>query len=254
MLKQRENRDIAGHDAQHSLKPRLRAGSFGKHSLGAGIHHDQAFVHLRVGREQVHDVVDNRPKVGSPFRPAGNERRTSPCAYCRSSSTVSEQPAGLLAALRIYKRNIELVDDVFNEASIDARRVGGRKVAVLCLNDVLFDQYLQASRISGKFVPLTTREDLKALQYSRGRCIFSMPEYVAGLQFDTVYLLHVDQADLNDEMLSQGARRRYVNRVYLGASRAQTKLVISASLERGGASEVLEGPRRLGSLEETEIG
>lgn len=166
---------------------------------------------------------------------------------------MSEQPAGLVAALRIYKRNIDLIDDVFNEASIDARRVGGRKVAVLCLNDILFDQYLQASRISGKFIPLTTREDLKALQYSRGRCIFSMPEYVAGLQFDTVYLLHVDQADLDDEMLSQGARRRYVNRVYLGASRAQAKLVLSTSLERGGASEVLEGPRRLGSLEETEV-
>ena len=166
----------------------------------------------------------------------------------------SEQAIGPVPVLKIYARDQDLLDAVFEEASADARKIGGRKVAVLCLNDYLFERYLKASRIAGKYVPLTTREDLKGVQYARGRCIFSMPEYVAGLQFDAVYLLHVDQSDLGDEMLSQGARRRYVNRVYLGASRAQTKLMMSASIERGGRSEILESPLHAGSMEQMDIG
>lgn len=166
----------------------------------------------------------------------------------------SEQPAGSVPILKVYGRDQDLLDAVFDEAVADARKLGGRKVAVLCLNDHLFERYLKASRINGKYVPLTTREDLKGVQYARGRCIFSMPEYVAGLQFDAVYLLHVDQSDLGDEMLSQGARRRYVNRAYLGASRAQTKLMMSASRERGGRSEILDGPIRAGSLLQQEVG
>lgn len=69
-----------------------------------------------------------------------------------------------------------------------------------------------------------------------------MPEYVAGLQFDTVYLIHADQVDLAGEYLSQGARRRYVSRVYLGASRAIRKLEVACSEERGGQSSVIDGP------------
>ena len=165
----------------------------------------------------------------------------------------SEQKAGEVPVLKIYERDQDLLDGVFDDAVADARRLGGRKVAVLCLNDLLFEKYLKAARINGKYVPLTTREDLKGVQYARGRCIFSMPEYVAGLQFDVVYLLHVDQSDLGDEMLSQGARRRYVHRVYLGASRAQNKLMLSASLERGGTSELLVGPLQAKSLNQTII-
>ncbi|WP_454882634.1 UvrD-helicase domain-containing protein [Sphingomonas oryzagri] len=166
----------------------------------------------------------------------------------------SEQDHGDVPVLKVYGRDQELLDSVFDEAVADARRLGGRKVAVLCLNDLLFDRYLKAARINGKYVPLTTREDLKGVQYARGRCIFSMPEYVAGLQFDAVYLLHADQSDLSDEMLSQGARRRYVHRMYLGASRAQKKLMISASLERGGKSEVLDGPLHAASLRRIDVG
>ncbi|MBB3983445.1 hypothetical protein GGR44_003136 [Sphingobium fontiphilum] len=166
----------------------------------------------------------------------------------------SQQSPGPIPILKVYNRDLELLDAVFKEAAADARRIGGRDVAVLCLNDQLFEVYLKASRINGMYTPLTTREDLKGVQYARNRCIFSMPEYVAGLQFDTVYLLHVDQSDLGDEMLSQGARRRYVNRAYLGASRAQCKLLLSTSLERGGKSEILDGPINAGSLIQQKVG
>lgn len=160
----------------------------------------------------------------------------------------SKQKHGDVPLLQVYNRDQELLSGVFNEAIADARRLGGRRVAVLCLNDILFDQCIKEPEIKGKYVPLTNREDMKGIQYARSRFIFSMPEYVAGLQFDVVYLLHVDDSDFNGEMLSQGARRRYVHRIYLGASRAQKKLVFSTSLERGGKSQILDGPLRLASL------
>ena len=121
-------------------------------------------------------------------------------------------------------------------------------MAVLCLNEDLFDRYREASRIEGKFVPVTSREDLRELRYARTRCVFSMPEYVAGLQFDTVFLIHADKADMADRHTSPGARRRYVSRVYLGASRASRQLFIASSSERDGPSEILTGPLRNGSL------
>lgn len=162
---------------------------------------------------------------------------------------LSEQGSGPVPRLDVYDRDQDLLDAVFREAGGDARRHDGRKVAVLCLNDAIFERSRQASRIAGKFVALTSREDLKAVQYARTRCVFSKPEYVAGLQFEVVYLLHADNADLSDEMLSQGARRRYLHRFYLGASRAKTKLIVTASRERGGYSEMLNGALQLGSLE-----
>ncbi|NEW88710.1 hypothetical protein DU475_15750 [Rhodopseudomonas sp. WA056] len=146
--------------------------------------------------------------------------------------------------------NLKLIDSVLDRALSVARTLtgGGSQVAVLCINDELFDDYCKAGRTKDKIVPVRAREDLRELRYARSRCVFSMPEYVAGLQFDTVILAHLDQVDLTGEYLSQGARRRYVSRVYLGASRASRQLLIASSSERGGLSEILRGPVANGSL------
>jgi len=160
----------------------------------------------------------------------------------------SKQAEGEKPIVRTYDTSTQLVDRVFDEAVGVARKIGGRRVAVLCLNDELFDMYRKVGRVEGKFVPVTSREELKELQYAKTRCVFSMPEYVAGLQFDVVFLIHADQTDVSNENLSQGARRRYVSRVYLGASRAQKRLVIASSRERGGTSDILDGPLHNQSL------
>ncbi|HEX8383421.1 MAG TPA: UvrD-helicase domain-containing protein [Sphingomonas sp.] len=151
---------------------------------------------------------------------------------------------GPFPTYRVFETDTKLIDDIFREAVQRARAVegGGSQVAVLCLNDQLFDTYRKASRISSMYVAITTREDLRELRYARTRCVFSMPEYVAGLQFDTVFLIHADTADLADDYVSQGARRRYVSRLYLGASRAAHRLKIASSEQRGGISNVLAAP------------
>lgn len=155
----------------------------------------------------------------------------------------SHQAGGDTPTLTVYDTDIKLVDSVFMEANRFARDIngGGRQVAVLCLNESMFDKIRVAGRVQDKFVAITTREDLKELRYAKNKCVFSMPEFVAGLQFHTVFLIHADSADY-DEDQGQGARRRYVSRVYLGASRASRRIMISSSKEHGGYSQLLETP------------
>jgi hypothetical protein len=112
------------------------------------------------------------------------------------------------------------------------------------LNESLFEKYRKAGRTQGKFVAITAREDLRELRYAKSRCVFSMPDYVAGLQFHTVFLIHADDVDYAEDAMSQGHCRRYVSRVYLGASRAMKNLVIVSSNKRGGPCSVLSGPRK----------
>lgn len=155
----------------------------------------------------------------------------------------SQQDDGETPTLTVYGTDINLVDSVFEQATRMAREIdgGGSQVAVLCLNEALFDKIRVAGRVRDKFVPITTREDLKELRYAKSKCVFSMPEFVAGLQFHTVFLIHADSADY-DEDQGQGTRRRYVSRVYLGASRAAQKILLSSSKEHGGPSQLLTAP------------
>src|SRR5690606_5887838 len=109
-------------------------------------------------------------------------------------------------------------------------------------------QYLEAGRIKKYHIPIKSREDLKGLRYAKKKCIFSMPEYVSGLQFEHVFLIHADEADLTSEYLSEGAKRRYISRIYVGASRAIENLKIATSSQRGGVSSVLSTPLINGTL------
>lgn len=151
----------------------------------------------------------------------------------------SQNRDGDTPLLGAFQNDINLVDDVFDRAKRLALRVegGGSQVAVLCLNELLFEKICAAGRVNDKFIAIKTREDLKELRYAKNKCVFSMPEFVAGLQFDTVFLIHANSADY-DENRGQGARRRYVSRVYLGASRAMHRVLVFSSKEHGGPSAI----------------
>lgn len=159
---------------------------------------------------------------------------------------VSNNADGDRPALMEYESNTALLDEVFEKAKDDTHEYGGKNVAVLCMNEDLFSKYLKAGRISGKYIPLTARDQIAELKYAGRRCVFSMPEYVAGLQFASVYLIHVDAAELADA--TAGQKRRMISKCYLGASRASLKLELSISKERGGRSEILQFAVQRGSL------
>lgn len=162
----------------------------------------------------------------------------------------SNQDNGAKPQLLRYAGDTQLVDDIFSRAERRAAELkeGGRQVAVLCMNEKKFDLYRDAGRIKNKFISVTSRDEMNELKYAKKKCVFSMPEFVAGLQFDTVYLIHVDESDFDLVGDSVGHHRRYISRCYLGASRASKNLLIAVSNERGGESRILAGAISEGSL------
>ena len=161
----------------------------------------------------------------------------------------SKSDNGDVPTLRVYRDNIALLTTVFREAKREARKVGGRNVAVICVNENQFRSYLGAGRVKEMFIPITARDEVKNLQRAGNKFIFSMPEFVAGLQFKSVFLIHLDQVDYSRDQHSMGARRRFISQCYLGASRASNTLSLASSRERGGYANILQKPIEAGSLQ-----
>jgi len=106
----------------------------------------------------------------------------------------SEVADGEKPTMSIFREQRELVRQLLSAAIKDAKRLGPRKVAVLCVNDKLFDQYVKIvdGRYKGEFIVIDSREAAPDFRHAGKRPVLSMPEFVAGLQFQLVYLLNVD--------------------------------------------------------------
>ena len=150
---------------------------------------------------------------------------------------------GMLPQLTVFKDENSLFRAIFDEAAKVARSVngGGRRVAILCASEERFDRYTLAAsgQYAGRHIAITSREPSSDLRHAGKRFILSMPEYVAGLQFDTVFLIHVDAVEAPSDA-GDGVRRRFISNIYLGSSRAEQTLKISACLTRGGRSDILD--------------
>lgn len=168
----------------------------------------------------------------------------------------SSQKDGDTPQLRTYVDNYALIDDIVEQAHRYAKQKdgNGRSVAVLCMSDSLFGTYAKAGRIANKISVIESNTDLTELRYARNRCVFSMPDNVAGLQFERVYLVHVDKQELDGEDLSLGAQRQLLSRLYLGASRASAHLTLAVSHERGGVPDLLKSAIRQGVLVDVDSG
>jgi len=142
--------------------------------------------------------------------------------------------------LQVFKDDVTLFRAIFDEARRVAMATegGGRRVAVLCVSPEMFERYLVAlPQYDGKVIPITGRDITPELRHAGRRFVFSTPEYVAGLQFDTVFLIHANVEEAPSDA-GDGVRRRFISDVYLGSSRAERTLKVSASLSRGGASDI----------------
>ncbi|MEE4731458.1 UvrD-helicase domain-containing protein [Pseudomonas alliivorans] len=165
----------------------------------------------------------------------------------------SDQPRGDIPTLQVHQSPKDLMRHVFEAAHDKARLIkgGGRRVAVLCLSEEMFDTYsvIAAGQYSGKFITISSREPASEFRYAGKRFIFSMAEYVAGLQFDTVFIIH---ADRNEAPIDSGVgvRRSFISNLYLGASRAERVLTVHACLERGGVTDFLQMALDRGALRE----
>lgn len=161
-------------------------------------------------------------------------------------SRIAGGPKPILVELRDLK---SLYDTVFQRAASWTNKArSGRKVAVLCMSEDTFQIYLKAGQHKDLFLPITSRDELANIRYARKRFVLSRPEYVAGLQFEVVLLIDVNESENPDSENSVGAKRRFVSELYLGASRAEKHLEVFACHERGGPAKLLEVAVREGAI------
>ena len=141
-----------------------------------------------------------------------------------------------------------MLDSIVSDAQRFARQEGGKNVAVLCMSESDFTKFATAGRVRDRISVVESNTDLSPIRNAGQRCVFSMPENVAGLQFERVYVLNVDRQEMDDEEMSFGAQRQMLSRLYLGVSRASRHLVLAASLDCGGESKVLMRSKELAAL------
>ena len=167
------------------------------------------------------------------------------------SSVPSAVEAGEKPTIEILPSDVDLFHASFRRAIAEVKNNGdrGRRVAVLCVSDELFEAFAVAAsgQYKGKFIMIDSREDFPELKHAGKRFIFSMPEYVAGLQFESVVLIGVDAVEATKDS-GESRRRRFVSGIYLGASRAEKKMIVLSSSGRGGPNDALDLAMSRGSL------
>lgn len=134
------------------------------------------------------------------------------------------------------------------QRAVDACK-GERRVAVLCLDHGSFDRYEGSlAMFNGRFKSIRSRDDVEQLRYSRRKIVVSMPEYVAGLQFDTVLLGGLEARFARYGPHQGYELRRLLAGLYLGASRASRVLEIHFTDAGGGMPVVIDSAVAAGTL------
>ncbi|HVJ36075.1 MAG TPA: UvrD-helicase domain-containing protein [Terriglobia bacterium] len=128
---------------------------------------------------------------------------------------------------------------------------GRGRVALLTLSTRTFDTISTASRYAKQLYVIDSRDTLSKLQYSGARVVFSMPEYVAGVQFDHVVVADVNELDDFGKQTSLN-RARFGANLYLAASRARTSVTIYADDKSGGLAQCILAAKRNGVVEADE--
>jgi hypothetical protein len=164
-------------------------------------------------------------------------------------SATSGREGGSRPTLTILENTQAVHSLVFPRAERRARFLkDGTSVAVLCLSEQLFERYAYAGAHKEAFVVVSDREQIAALRRAGRRFVFSMPEFVAGMQFDTVYLIEVNDGEVGEGPDFAGRNLQFVSQVYLGASRAEKTLEVYATRERGGVAKCLMHAEEQGAI------
>lgn len=152
-------------------------------------------------------------------------------------SRLDDGPTPIACTLRSTVATYTLTFQRAQQLQRDLGKSG--RVAVLCASNELFKRYLDFKELRNSFLAITSREEATGVADSVRRFIFSMPEFVAGHQFDTVLLIDVNRNEVPDGPYAAAALRKFASQVYLGASRAERVLEIYASEEQGGLSSII---------------
>jgi hypothetical protein len=136
---------------------------------------------------------------------------------------------------------------ILEEAQSAIKRFGRGKIAVLTLSQRAFEQVKKAGRYKNKIYVIDSRDSLSRLQYAGSKVVFSMPEYVAGVQFDHVFVTDVNERDDIGRHTAL-SRSRFGSSLYLAVSRACKVVTLLGDRTAGGLAPVVRGAEVQGLL------
>ncbi|MDJ0410401.1 UvrD-helicase domain-containing protein [Rhodococcoides fascians] len=117
------------------------------------------------------------------------------------------------------------------------------QLAIAVIDNDLLDGYvrlvdgLQALRLKVNII--SSRDDIDTLQYRRRGVIIAPAEYLAGLQFEHIYIVGMPEFPMNRP--NQGyLRRRILSLIYLAVTRATTRVTIFLNREDGGLPDFVK--------------
>jgi hypothetical protein len=120
----------------------------------------------------------------------------------------------------------------------------GRDVAILVMTFEAFETVSKAGKYADDVFVIDGRDALNKLRYAGRRVILSMPEFVAGAQFDHVIVTDVNEREENEDRKRAMIKRRFVSNLYLAVSRARRGVIVLGHRELGGLAQVI---RRAGN-------
>lgn len=152
-------------------------------------------------------------------------------------NTSSNQEEGFLPKFYYYenkKNEIRKAIELANELS------GSCRVAILSLQDDLFEMLISETKDNTNFKIIDSSKITHTLKHVKRNVFVSKPSYVIGLQFDIVILVGC-YSIYNDNAPNQSCyRRRFLNDLYLGASRAKKDLYLFSNKEAVSIPDVIK--------------
>lgn len=153
----------------------------------------------------------------------------------------STLPDADVPGIQVHHTATEMFAAAVKRALSASRGRNARRVAILCLNHERFERFARVAKgqYKDRILVVSSREDVENIRIVHRRVVLSMPEYVAGLQFERVYLLDANQEEASEGQYSAFEFRRFLSEMYLGASRAEKVLEIYCTVDRGGPTPLL---------------
>ena len=103
---------------------------------------------------------------------------------------------------------------------------GSSRVAILSLQDDLFALLVEETKSNDDYKIIDSAKVTHTLKHVRRNVFISKPSYVIGLQFEVIILVGCYSIYNENAPNQSGYKRRFLNDLYLGASRAKKDLYI----------------------------
>jgi hypothetical protein len=134
------------------------------------------------------------------------------------------------------------------DAALAVSTAGGARAAIIVIDETKFGQVVACldDGRRGRFSVIQSRADVDLLRYSRGTVVLSVPEYVAGMQFNTVFLVGLPPKP--DGANAGFQERSFLSALYAASSRAELNLHICVDEQAGELHQVIDSARRNGIL------